>query len=393
MKHPSNSAVQTWQEAGFALYVHWPFCESKCPYCDFNSHVTKTVDHQQWLRAFTSEIARVGAETKGRVLSSIFFGGGTPSLMAPETAGGIIDAAAKYWLFANDIEITLEANPSSVEAQKFLAFRHAGVNRISMGIQALNDGDLRRLGRKHSLREALAAISVAQNTFDRTSFDLIYARQDQTLGQWEVELRQALAMAGDHLSLYQLTIEPGTVFAARSAAGKLLGIPSEDVAADMYLLTQDICEAAGMPAYEVSNHAKINGHSRHNMTYWRGGDYAGVGPGAHGRLTAASGARLATFSHALPSEWLNTVHLDGTGEAPRETLTGAEQASELVMMGLRTDFGIDVNRLQSLSRNSLNMQRLAELIKSGHIRQEGNRIQATSAGRLLLNSIIRSLLI
>ena len=272
-------------EGGFGLYLHWPFCQSKCPYCDFNSHVASEVDQGRWLRAYLAEIDRSLAETRGRLLQSVFFGGGTPSLMAPATVAAILERIRRSWTVANDWEVTLEANPGSVEAGKFLGFRDAGVNRLSMGLQALNDADLKRLGRLHSVAEAERALDIARQHFERVSFDLIYARQDQTPEAWRAELGRALAMTADHLSLYQLTIEDGTAFGDRHARGKLRGLPDEDRSVALYDITQELCDAAGLPAYEVSNHAGSDAQSRHNLIYWRGGDYVGIGPGAHGRLS------------------------------------------------------------------------------------------------------------
>ncbi len=291
--------AEDWQAGGFGLYIHWPFCQAKCPYCDFNSHVAREIDQSRWLRAYLSEIDRYGEMLSGRVLNSVFFGGGTPSLMNPDVVAAILERVRRTWPTANDLEVTLEANPGSVEAGKFRAFSQGGVSRISMGVQALNDRDLKRLGRIHSVAEARQAFDIARETFDRVSFDLIYARQDQTLDDWHSELGEALSMAIDHLSLYQLTIEQGTAFGDRYAAGRLRGLPEDDLAADMYQATQDICNAAGLGAYEVSNHARPGSESRHNMIYWRYGDYAGIGPGAHGRITR-NGQRFATEAFSSP---------------------------------------------------------------------------------------------
>ena len=295
--------LEDWRNGGFGLYVHWPFCQAKCPYCDFNSHVVSRIDQKDWVTAYKAELARVAELAPDRVLNSIFFGGGTPSLMHPDTVAAVIESAQDIWTFANDIEITLEANPGSVEAGRFAGYRDGGVNRISMGFQALNDDDLRRLGRIHSVAEGKAAFDIARNCFDRVSFDLIYARQGQTLDGWKAELREALSMAIDHLSLYQLTIEEGTAFGDRYARGKLRDLPTDDTAADMYLATQDICAEFGMPGYEISNHARPGAESRHNQIYWRYGDYIGIGPGAHGRITA-NGTRYATEAIRAPGAWL-----------------------------------------------------------------------------------------
>ncbi|TCM79972.1 radical SAM family heme chaperone HemW [Rhodovulum steppense] len=384
-------AAEDWQAGGFGLYVHWPFCLSKCPYCDFNSHVAASIDMDAWQRAYLSEIRRIGAETGPRTLNSVFFGGGTPSLMAPDLVAAILDTVRAIWPCANDMEVTLEANPGSVEAGRFAGYRDAGVSRVSLGVQALNDADLHRLGRLHSAAEARAAFDIARNTFERVSFDLIYARQDQLLADWQAELGQALAMAVDHLSLYQLTIEPGTAFGDRHARGGLRGLPDDDRAADMYLATQEICAAAGMPAYEVSNHARPGAESRHNLIYWRYGDYAGIGPGAHGRLTLG-GRRLATETPLSPADWLARVARDGNGEVPRAALSPQEQATEYLMMGMRLTAGLSLMRYQRLAGQPLDASRIAGLEGLGLIRCEGDRLQTTDAGRAVLNAVIRELL-
>ncbi|WP_170451820.1 radical SAM family heme chaperone HemW [Ruegeria arenilitoris] len=379
-----------WRNGGFGLYVHWPFCEAKCPYCDFNSHVSRNINQKQWLDAYLSELKRSAAETPDRVLNTIFFGGGTPSLMAPETVAAVIDTARSLWRPANDMEITLEANPGSVDAGRFAAYRDAGVNRISMGIQAMNDEDLRRLGRIHSVAEARAAFDIARTCFDRVSFDLIYARQYQTLEAWRAELTEALSMTIDHLSLYQLTIEAGTAFGDRYSVGKLRGLPEDDNAADMYLATQEICEAHGMPAYEVSNHAVPGAESRHNLIYWRYGDYVGIGPGAHGRITV-NGQRIATETHLAPTAWLNAA-TQGNGEKPRTPLTAEEQANEYLMMCLRLTEGLDMDRFNCLSGHPLPQRKLGYLQDIGMIAQDGPRVSATADGRAVLNAVIRELL-
>jgi len=337
-----------------------------------------------------AEITRVAAETQGRVLNAVYFGGGTPSLMHPDTVAAIIGAIRMQWPFANDIEITLEANPGSVDAGRFAGYRDAGVNRVSMGIQALNDVDLRRLGRIHSVAEARTAFDVARSCFDRVSFDLIYARQDQTLDHWKSELNQALGMAIDHLSLYQLTIEGGTSFADRYAKGGLRGLPSDDLAADMYHATQEICDAHGLPAYEVSNHARPGSQSRHNRIYWRYGDYAGIGPGAHGRLTQ-NGTRFAIECVKAPGAWLKAV-AQGSGESLRTSLTGLEQAEEMLMMGLRLTEGLDPTRYQTLCGSPLNPEKLTYLTDLGMVTAQNGRILATPDGRAVLNAVIRELL-
>ncbi|MRH19876.1 radical SAM family heme chaperone HemW [Rhodovulum strictum] len=383
--------MEDWQAGGFGLYVHWPFCLSKCPYCDFNSHVAASIDMGAWQRAYLSEIRRIGAETGPRSLNSVFFGGGTPSLMAPDLVAAILETVRATWPCANDMEVTLEANPGSVEAGRFAGYRDAGVTRVSLGVQALNDADLRRLGRLHSAAEARAAFDIARNTFERVSFDLIYARQDQSLADWQAELGQALAMAVDHLSLYQLTIEPGTAFGDRHARGGLRGLPDDDRAADMYLATQEICAAAGMPAYEVSNHARPGAESRHNLIYWRYGDYAGIGPGAHGRLTLG-GRRLATETPLSPTDWLARVARDGNGEAARTALSPQEQATEYLMMGLRLTEGLSLVRYQHLAGRHLDRGAIAEMEGLGLIRRDGDILRATDAGRAVLNAVIRDLL-
>lgn len=383
--------MDDWRNGGFGLYLHWPFCASKCPYCDFNSHVAAEIDQSRWQRAYLSEISRVGALTQGRVLNSVFFGGGTPSLMQPELVSAILDTVRATWPCANDLEVTLEANPGSVEAGRFRGYRDAGVNRVSMGLQALNDADLKRLGRLHTVAEAAAAFDIARSTFDRVSFDLIYARQDQTLADWRAELTEALTRAVDHLSLYQLTIEDGTAFGARHAAGGLRGLPDDDLSADLYALTQELCEAAGMPGYEVSNHARPGSESRHNLIYWRAGDYAGVGPGAHGRLTL-SGGRHATDTPKAPGAWLQQVEQTGSGDREVSPLPLSEQATEYLMMSLRLREGTDLRRFKSLS-GRLHSGKLADLAALGLVEQAGDRLRTTAPGRMVLNAILRELLV
>lgn len=383
--------MDDWQNGGFGLYIHWPFCQSKCPYCDFNSHVATTIDQDAWARAYLTEIDRVAEETKGRLLNTVFFGGGTPSLMKPELVATLLERIGASWTAANDFEVTLEANPSSVEAGRFRGFSEAGVNRISMGIQALNDADLRRLGRLHSAAEAKAAFDIARRQFSRVSFDLIYARQFQTLHGWQTELQEALSMAVDHLSLYQLTIEQGTVFGARHARGGLAGLPDDDISADMYLLTQDICAKYGMPAYEISNHARPEAQSRHNLIYWRYGDYAGIGPGAHGRLTQ-QGKRFATHTPLSPQAWLEQVKQHGHGEQTREIIPLAEQALEYLMMSLRLAEGSDLQRYQLLAGPPLRVSRMQSLIDQGFLSHRDGKIMATDQGRPVLNALLRELI-
>ncbi|MFO1107314.1 MAG: radical SAM family heme chaperone HemW [Amaricoccus sp.] len=381
---------EDWRAGGFGLYVHWPFCAAKCPYCDFNSHVRAGIDQDRWRRALIAEIRSAAEELPGREITSLFFGGGTPSLMPAETVAAVIDAAAACWSIAPDVEITLEANPTSVEAERFRGYRLAGVNRLSMGIQALNDTDLRALGRMHNTEEALAAFQIARTTFDRVSFDLIYARQGQDRAAWRAELGQALEMAIDHLSLYQLTIEPGTRFGDLAARGRLRGLPDPDLAADLFLMTQEICGAAGMPAYEVSNHARPGAEGRHNLTYWRSGDYVGVGPGAHGRMTI-DGVRWATETYRNPDLWLEAVESASSGRSAREALTGAERAVEMLVMGLRLVEGIDLARYRALTGSD--PAQLPELHELGLIERTESRLVLTPQGRPLLDAILKQITI
>lgn len=383
--------AEDWRNGGFGLYFHWPFCQSKCPYCDFNSHVAETIDQDRWVRAYVSEIKRYAAETQGRVLNTVFFGGGTPSLMKPETVHAILDEVRAHWPMANDLEVTLEANPGSVEAARFDGYAQAGVNRVSMGFQALINRDLKRLGRLHSVEEARQAFEIAKKSFDRVSFDLIYARQDQTLTDWTSELSEALSMGVDHLSLYQLTIEEGTAFGDRYNAGKLRGLPEDDAAADMYLATQEICEKAGLPAYEVSNHAQKDQESRHNLIYWRYGDYIGIGPGAHGRVTLG-GLRYATDSLLAPGAWLKAAEA-GNGDNSRTILTGEDQAVEYLMMSLRLSEGSNIDRYQHLSGKTIDPDAVGSLVDLGLIEANETSIRATPKGRPVLNGVLRELLV
>ncbi|MDA7427688.1 radical SAM family heme chaperone HemW [Primorskyibacter aestuariivivens] len=381
--------TEDWQNGGFGLYVHWPFCESKCPYCDFNSHVQKHIDQKAWASAYANEIKRVGALTKGRVLRSVYFGGGTPSLMEIPTLETILDEVRDTWTLSNDVEITLEANPGSVEIDRFRGYRDAGVNRVSLGVQALNDGDLARLGRLHSVDEARRAIQISQNVFDRSSFDLIYARQNQSLNQWKTELEQALALNAGHLSLYQLTIEQGTAFGDRYNAGKLRGLPPDDLAADMYDLTQEMCEAHGLPAYEVSNHAYPGNESRHNIVYWKYGDYAGIGPGAHGRLTL-DGQKYATVAKSNPRMWLES-HLGGKAETV-EPLSPQDMATELIMMGLRLNEPLDIQRFERVALQSFPTETGQYLHDIGMVEFKDQSIIVTPKGRPVLNAVIAELI-
>jgi putative oxygen-independent coproporphyrinogen III oxidase len=382
---------EDWRHAGFGLYIHWPFCQSKCPYCDFNSHVAAHIDQSRWLRAFEAEIGRIGALTQGRILNTVFFGGGTPSLMDATTVQGILDRIRATWTLANDVEITLEANPGSVEAARFDGYAKAGVNRVSLGIQSLYPEDLRRLGRMHSVDEAAKAIAIAQSTFDRVSIDLIYARQNQTLAAWRDELHRALDFGTSHLSLYQLTIEDGTVFGQMHAKNLLRGLPEEDLAADMFELTQEVTRDAGLPAYEVSNHARSGDESRHNLIYWRMGDYAGIGPGAHGRLTIDS-ARFATEAERMPGAWLDRTLASAGSAEQTERLVAIDRASEYLMFALRLREGASLARFAALAGAPLPQSALNETIALGLIERADDRVRTTDAGVLMLNGVLRALL-
>ena len=380
-----------WRAGGFGLYLHWPFCAAKCPYCDFNSHVSDRIDERRWHRAYLDEIERLGSELGPRVLNTLFFGGGTPSLMSPDLVGRIIEAVRATFPIANDLEITLEANPGSVEAGRFRGYRDGGVDRVSLGVQALDDAALQRLGRLHSAAEALDALEIANAAFERVSFDLIYAREGQDAAAWRRELTRALTLATGHLSLYQLTIEPGTAFARRRAAGGLTGLPHDDSAADLYDITQEMCHDAGLPAYEISNHARPGAESRHNLIYWRYGDYAGIGPGAHGRLTIG-GRRRATETPTDPEQWLREVELTGSGERPRTVLSNKDQAAEYLMLGLRIREGISLSRHARLSGRGLSDGVIGELHAHGLVSVENDRLRATRRGMPLLNMIVAELL-
>jgi putative oxygen-independent coproporphyrinogen III oxidase len=377
-------------EQPFGVYVHWPFCLAKCPYCNFNSHVRHSgIDEGRFLAAYLAELTHFASLAPGRGVSSIFFGGGTPSLMGARTLAAILDAIAALWTVAEDAEVTLEANPTSVEAERFAGYRAAGVNRVSLGVQALDDASLKALGRMHTSEEALAALAIAKRHFERVSFDLIYARQGQALQDWRQELARGLGYAEDHLSLYQLTIEPGTPFAARHAAGTLR-IPSSARARAFYRLTQELCEAAGLPAYEVSNHAQPGAESRHNLLYWRGHDYAGVGPGAHSRI-ARGRTKRALAVRKSPEAWLAAVATAGHGLEHDEALSPRESADEYLLMGLRLAEGIDVKRLAAIDGRILEEARLQALEAQGLLRRTADRLQATQAGRLVLDRLILEL--
>ena len=375
----------------FGVYVHWPFCLSKCPYCDFNSHVRHAaIDESRFVRAFSTEIAATAARVPGRSVSTVFFGGGTPSLMQPQTIGAILEAIAQHWPIASDVEITLEANPSSVEATRFAGYRAAGVNRVSIGLQSLDDGALRALGRLHSAREGLDAIAVARSVFDRYSFDLIYARPGQSPDAWAAELRCALAEAGEHLSLYQLTIEQGTPFHLLHVSGKLM-TPDEDTARALYDVTQTVCADAGLPAYEVSNHSRPGRECRHNLVYWRAHEYAGIGPGAHGRLEI-DGSRYATATEKRPEEWLALVEARGHGLITDEALTREEAADEFLLMGLRLAEGVDPTRYAALAGRPLDDHRINILREQGMVEMtHAGRLRVTMAGFPVLDAVVADL--
>ena len=379
------------RDAGFGVYVHWPFCASKCPYCDFNSHVRHApVDEGRFLKAFRGEIAHVADRTPGRRVSSVFLGGGTPSLMQPATVAGLLDAIGGAWSVAPDVEVTLEANPTSVEAERFRGYRAAGVNRVSLGVQAMDDASLKQLGRLHSAAEAMAAVKVAAAHFERYSFDLIYARPDQSPAAWRRELEDAIDRAAEHLSLYQLTIEPGTPFYGLAAAGKLVP-PDDDAARFLYDVTQEVCDRAGLSAYEISNHARAGAESRHNLLYWRYGEYAGIGPGAHGRLVTETG-RIGTVTERTPEAWLARVERDGHGIVETEALAASDQGDEFLMMGLRLREGIDPTRYATLKGRPLDPARIEALVGDGLVaRLSGGRIAATPAGAPVLNAVVAAL--
>ncbi|MFA5969748.1 MAG: radical SAM family heme chaperone HemW [Sphingomonas sp.] len=372
--------------APLALYVHWPFCVSKCPYCDFNSHVRAHVDQAMWRDALLADLAYEAALTGGRPVASIFFGGGTPSLMPPATVAAVIDAADRHWGLAPACEITLEANPSSVEAARFADLAAAGVNRVSLGLQALDNATLRFLGRAHDVDEGLAALDTAQAAFSRVSFDLIYARPDQTVAAWENELARALSFGTEHLSLYQLTIEPGTRFATEAAAGRLT-LPDEDLAADLFATTRAMTAAAGLPAYEISNHARPGAESRHNMTYWRMDDYVGIGPGAHGRRGGT-----ATVRHKKPENWLAAIDRQANGIAQEDALNPTERRTEALLMGLRMREGVDLHRIARLGGTGVEQvidRRAATMLaQQGLIAIADDRLTVTDAGMPVLNAIL-----
>ena len=378
-------------ESAFGVYVHWPFCLSKCPYCDFNSHVRHaTIDEQRYVRAFAAEIAATASRAPVRTVSTIFFGGGTPSLMQPATVGAILDAIAKHWPVARDAEVTLEANPTSVEATRFQGYRAAGVNRVSLGVQALDDDALKSLGRTHTAQEALDAVAIARAAFDRYSFDLIYARPGQTPQAWAAELKRAISEAGEHLSLYQLTVEADTPFHTLQAAGKLV-VPDEDTARALYDTTQEVCAAAGLPAYEISNHARPGAECRHNLVYWRAHEYAGIGPGAHGRLDI-DGERHAIATERRPEAWLMRVESLGHGVVGDDTLLRSQMADEFLLMGLRLAEGIDPARYEHLAGRPLDPRRITILQQEGAIElTPDGKLRVTQSGFPVLDAVVADL--
>jgi oxygen-independent coproporphyrinogen-3 oxidase len=379
----------------FGVYIHWPFCLSKCPYCDFNSHVAAGIDQSAWRVALLAELDHFAAWTGGRRVTSVFFGGGTPSLMDPATTAAILERIASHWTLAEDVEITLEANPGTVDAARFRDFRAAGIERLSMGLQALNDPDLKVLGRRHDVAQAVAAVELARAIFPRISFDLIYARPGQTVAAWRAELRQAIALAADHLSLYQLTIEPGTAFHPIWARGDL-PLPDDDTAVALFEVTQSLCEQAGLPAYEVSNHARPGAECRHNLLYWRGGDYLGIGPGAHGRITDPAGTVWALRQYRAPERWRAEVAKTGHATEERTALAATERGEELVMMGLRLTDGLSADRFARLTGrtlvSTLNRSGLETMLADGFLVWSGDHLRTTAKGRLVLNAVLATLL-
>ncbi len=378
-----------------ALYIHWPFCLAKCPYCDFNSHVRERIDQARFFAALRRELAWEAARLGRRPLASIFFGGGTPSLMAPETVASLIDDARRLFAPLPDIEITLEANPTSVEAGRLAAFRDAGVNRVSLGVQSLDDAALQRLGRRHSADEARAALALSQSLFPRTSFDLIYARPEQGIAAWQAELREALVLAADHLSLYQLTIEPGTAYEALYRRGQIV-LPDEDTAAALYDATAQEAARFGLLPYEVSNYARPGGESRHNLAYWHYGDYAGIGPGAHGRVTL-DGALLATRRHRAPEPWAERVERDGHGTTDEAPVGPGDRAREMLLMGLRLTEGVDAARFAARTGctldATLDADTLARGIDAGYLERDARGLRATPEGRKRLDALLAALVL
>ena len=376
-------------DSAFGVYVHWPFCASKCPYCDFNSHVRQRVDEGRFVAAFQAELAHRAKLVPGRTVRSVFIGGGTPSLMQPATVGAILDAIGRHWPVAKDAEVTMEANPTSVEATRFRGYKAAGINRVSLGVQALNDADLKALGRLHTVDEAMKAVAVAASIFERTSFDLIYARPGQAPWAWKAELEAAIGRATDHLSLYQLTIEPDTMFERLFKAGKLK-TPDPDTARALWDVTQEVTSKHGMPAYEISNHARPGAQSRHNLLYWRYGEYAGVGPGAHGRLLTG-GQRRAQSTERHPEMWLTVVEGEGHGLVEDEPLSREEQGDEFLLMGLRLTEGIDPDRYEALSGRAIDPNRIASLIEDGMVERVGPSLRVTAEGFPVLDAVVADL--
>ncbi len=381
-------------EAGFGVYLHWPFCKSKCPYCDFNSHVRESVDQDRWRRALLADLDHAAAKSGPRRVTSVFFGGGTPSLMPPETVAAALARIDKLWGLAPGTEVTLEANPTSAEAERFAAFARAGVNRLSLGVQALDDAALKFLGRQHSAGEALAALELARDAFQRISFDLIYARPGQALADWLAELERALALGPEHISLYQLTIEENTAFHGAWRRGELV-MPEEEAAAALFEATAARLTEAGLPAYEISNHARPGGECRHNLTYWRYQDYAGIGPGAHGRLTW-EGAKHATREHRAPEAWLDLVERQGHGWRQVEAIDAGQRLSEMVMMGLRLSEGIARgafrDELKAEPEDLLSAEKLQRLAGEGYLEIDAAGLRATAAGRQRLDALLGYLL-
>jgi putative oxygen-independent coproporphyrinogen III oxidase len=374
----------------FGIYIHWPFCKAKCPYCDFNSHVRhEAVDHLSFAEAIVQELKWLQQKSKGKKVTSIFFGGGTPSLMPPAAVDLVLQNIAELWSVSESAEITLEANPTSVEAENFRGYRTAGINRVSVGVQSLVEEDLKALGRQHTPEEALKAFRLAAKIFPRVSFDLIYARPRQDYKKWRDELAQALGEQEGHMSLYQLTIEPETRYFDLHAAGSLV-IPDDDTAAALYDITQELTDRHGLDAYEISNHAAKGHESLHNLTYWRYGEYAGAGPGAHSRLSAGEN-RLALNTEKHPETWRQLVNAQGHGFVEQQELVPTEQAPEFLLMGLRITEGIDMSRYEKLAGVPLDRFKIAELEGLGFVEQVDNRLMATPRGRPILNAIIREL--
>jgi putative oxygen-independent coproporphyrinogen III oxidase len=375
----------------FGIYIHWPFCAAKCPYCDFNSHVRAKIDESAWVEGIVRELEYV-ARLQGvarPVVNTIFFGGGTPSLMSGRAVGTVLDTIARLWPRGNDVEVTLESNPASADAARFADYRAAGVNRLSLGVQALNDADLKALGRLHDVAEAKAALKLAQKTFERVSLDLIYARPEQSIAAWRAELKEALAFDTEHLSLYQLTIEPATPFALLHKTGALT-IPGDDHAASLYETTQEMTEAAGRPAYEISNHARQGAEARHNLLYWRYGSYAGVGPGAHGRLTLDD-KRFATSTERLPERWREQVTKAGHGFTEQSEIAREDAAREHLLMNLRLTEGLDLAAYRARWSTAPDDARISDLVNEGLLRLDGDLLAATPRGRLVLNAVIAAL--